>query len=163
MRCRSRARRPTSLPSRVCTKAVWAVTGLVLLSTIIGVPIEFAAATTLAIMLLVVCTLPLLTLADRAIPGLRDRSAQLADLDAVELTNQPAALARLLLATADDYREVTTPWQITHLWFDPDTKRPRSDKHGAMHEVFGDPDDRELTSSRHAVSSRTTCSSSALE
>ena len=42
----------------------------------------------------------------------------------MELTKQPAALARMLLATADDYRKVTTPWQIAHLWFDPDTSRP---------------------------------------
>jgi hypothetical protein len=60
-----------------------------------------------------------------AIPRLQERSALLADLDAVRLTNEPAPLARLLLTTADDYREVATSWQIAHLWFDPDTARAK--------------------------------------
>jgi heat shock protein HtpX len=114
------------LVAKWCTKVIWAATALVLVSTIVGVPIAFAAATTIAIVLLVVTTIPLLALADRAIPRLRDDSAQLSDLDAVELTNQPAALAHLLLATAEDFKTVATPWQIAHLWFDPDTSRPRT-------------------------------------
>ena len=112
------------LVARWCTKAVWGTMAVLLVSTIAGVPPLFAAAVTVAITLVVVCTMPLLALADRAIPRLRDRSAQLADLDAVSLTNQPAELARLLLTTADDRGTVDTPWQIAHLWFDPDTSRP---------------------------------------
>ena len=63
-------------------------------------------------------------------PARRDRPSS-ADLDAVRLTNQPAALARLLLTTAADRRAVSTPWQIAHLWFDPDTSRPARGTHAA--------------------------------
>jgi len=119
------------LIARLCTRAVWGLLGVLLVSTVIGVPPLLAAALAVAITLLVVCTMPMLALADRAIPRLRDRSAQLADLNSVGLTNQPASLARLLLTAADDKRAIAAPWQIAHLWFDPDTKRkaPRGFEH----------------------------------
>lgn len=138
--------------ARWCTKLIWATPALLLTSTIVGVPIPFAAAATIATVLLVVCTMPLLALADRAIPPLRDRSAQLADLDAVRLTNQPAALARLLLAAADDYRTVSTPWQIAKLWFDPDTSRRAPGKlELGLQAWFETPDDSDPTSVRRAA------------
>jgi hypothetical protein len=111
--------------ARWCTKVIWATMGVLLVSTLIGVPVPFAAGATLAIAFVVLVTMPLLTLADRAIPRLQERAALLADLDAVRLTNEPAPLARLLLTTAGNFRTVSTPWQIAHLWFDPDTSRPK--------------------------------------
>ena len=110
--------------ARWCTRAVWSVCGLLLVSTIFGVPPAFAAAVTVAIVLLVVLTLPMLMLADRAVPRLQAQSAELADLQAVSLTNQPAGLARLLLASVHDYGAVPSRWQIARLWFDSDTSRP---------------------------------------
>ncbi len=110
--------------ARWCTRAVWSVCGVLLVSTIFGVPPPFAAAVTVAIMLLVVLTVPMLMLAERAIPRLQARSAQLADLQAVSLTNQPTALARLLLTSAHNRGTVRSRWQIERLWFDPDTSRP---------------------------------------
>jgi len=111
------------LVARWFTRAVWGLLGLILVSTIVGVPPLFAAAVVVAITLVVAGTMPLLALADRAIPRLRDRSTQLADLNSVAVTNQPAPLARLLLTAADDRRAIAAPWQIAHLWFDADTKR----------------------------------------
>jgi Zn-dependent protease with chaperone function len=108
--------------ARLCTRAVWGLLGVLLVSTVIGVPPLLAAALAVAITLLVVCTMPMLALADRAIPRLRDNSARLADLNSVGVTNQPAPLARLLLTAADDRRAIAAPWQIAHLWFDADTK-----------------------------------------
>jgi hypothetical protein len=107
-----------------CTKAIWSMAGLIVVSSLLGVPVEFVALTTLVVVLLVVCTQPLLVIADRAIARLLDNSARLADLDTVRVTNQPAALARLLLTAAADDQKVATHWQIAHLWFDPDTSRP---------------------------------------
>jgi hypothetical protein len=111
--------------ARWCTRAVWAVSGLLLVSTLFGVPPQFAAAATVAVVLLVVGTVPLLMVAERAIPRMRRRAAELADLVAVRLTHEPAALARLLLTTAEDSATVPSRWQIANLWFDPDTERPR--------------------------------------
>jgi len=112
--------------ARRCTNAIWAVVGVLLVATVIGVPPLFAAALTVAIVLVVVCSVPLLVVAERATRRLRNRSAQLADLDSVSVTNQPAALARVLLAAAADTRTVASRWEIAHLWFDPDTTRPAS-------------------------------------
>lgn len=109
-----------------CTKAIWAISALILVSSVVGVPADLVAMTTLAIVLLVVATKPLLALADRAIVRLLDDAARLADLDTVRVTNRPAALARLLLTTSADQQTVASRWQIAHLWFDPDTRpRPR--------------------------------------
>jgi hypothetical protein len=47
----------------------------------------------------------------------------------VRVTNQPSALARLLLDAADDNQTVASRWQIAHMWFDPDTCRARP-RHG---------------------------------
>ena len=54
----------------------------------------------------------------------RPVAAQLADLNAVS-AHQPAGAARAAAphAAANDRRTIATPWQIAHLWFDPDTKR----------------------------------------
>jgi hypothetical protein len=113
-----------------CTNAVWGTAAALITSTVIGVPVAFAATTTVAIVLLIAVTKPLLAIASRAIPKLRARSAQLADLDAVRVTNQPAGLARLLLTTAADTRRVASRWQIANLWFDADTSRPPARKLG---------------------------------
>jgi hypothetical protein len=148
------------LVARWCTKAVWALMGLLLVSTVIGVPPIFAASVVVAIALLVVCSMPMLALADRAIPRLRDRSAELGDLGAVRLTNQPAALARLLLTTAADRRAVSTPWQIAHLWFDPDTYRPAPGAMERRFQIWTEMDPREGSSSyptaRSAAQARAT-------
>ena len=113
------------LVADICTKVLWALSAFILVSSIIGVPADVVALTTLAIVLLVVATKPLLAIADRAILRLLDSAARLADLDTVRVTNQPSALARLLLDAADDKQAVASRWQIAHLWFDPDTCRPR--------------------------------------
>jgi hypothetical protein len=104
-----------------CTRSIWFLSGLLLVSSIFGVPALLAAAVTASIVVLVVITIPLLALAGRAAPRLRSRAALLADLDAVGLTNQPAALARLLMTTARNGRRVTSRWPIAPLWFDLDT------------------------------------------
>jgi Zn-dependent protease with chaperone function len=106
------------LIARRCTQTIWFVSGLLLVSSIVGVPALLAAAVTAAIIVLVVITIPLLGVARRAVPRLRSRAALLADLDAVSLTNQPAPLARVLLTTARNQRTVTSAWPIAPLWFD---------------------------------------------
>ena len=55
------------LVAEVCTKAIWALSAFLLVSSIVGVPADVVAMTTLAIVLLVVATKPLLAIADRAI------------------------------------------------------------------------------------------------
>ncbi|MDQ1509614.1 MAG: hypothetical protein QOG50_1458, partial [Actinomycetota bacterium] len=107
-----------------CTKAIWSMAVVIVMSSLLGVPAEFVALTTLVVVVLVACTKPLLAVADGAIARLLDNSARLTDLDTVRVTNQPASLARLLLTAADDAQKVATHWQIAHLWFDPDTSRP---------------------------------------
>jgi hypothetical protein len=127
----------------VCTKAIWALAGFILVSSIVGVPADVVAVTTLAIVLLVVVTKPLLAIADRAILRLLDAAARLADLDTVRVTNQPSALARLLLDAAEDEQTVASRWQIAHMWFDPDTCRPRP-RHGYPWSLIDDGPDMML-------------------
>jgi len=91
---------------------------------VIGVPVPVAVGTFSAIVVLIVTTKPLLAAARRAVPGLRDRSGELADLAAVRVTNQPAALARLLLSVATNRRQAASPWPVASLWFDADVVRP---------------------------------------
>jgi Zn-dependent protease with chaperone function len=112
------------LVADVCTKVIWGIAAFFLVSSIIGVPADVVAMTTLAIVLLVAATKPLLAIADRAIRRLLHSAARLADLDTVRVTNQPSALARLLLDAAVDKQTVASRWQIAHMWFDPDTRRP---------------------------------------
>ncbi|MDQ1448698.1 MAG: heat shock protein HtpX [Actinomycetota bacterium] len=119
------------LVAEICTTAIWALSGVLLVSSIFGVPADVVAMTTIAIVLLIVATKPLLAIADRAILRLLDNSGRLADLDTVRVTNQPRALARLLLAEADDKQTVASRWQIAHLWFDPDVCRPKL-RHGSL-------------------------------
>jgi Zn-dependent protease with chaperone function len=106
--------------ARRCTQSIWFVCGLILVSSIFGVPALLAAAVTAAIAVLVVVTIPAIGIAQRAVPRLRSRAALLADLDAVALTNRPAPLARALMATASNRRTVLTAWPIALLWFDLD-------------------------------------------
>ena len=137
-RCRSRARPPiSSLVADVCTKVIWGVAAFFLVSSIIGVPADVVAMTTLAIVLLVAATKPLLAIADRAIRRLLHSAARLADLDTVRVTNQPSALAGLLLDAAADEQTVASRWQIAHMWFDPDTRRPPRG-HGLPREFIED-------------------------
>ena len=137
------------LVAEVCTKAIWALSGFLLVSSIFGVPADVVAMTTLAIVLLVVATKPPLAIADRAILRLLDDSARLADLDTVRVTNQPRALAHLLLAEADDKQTVASRWQIAHLWFDPDTCRPKP-RHGYPWSFVDDGPDVVLRRSKQA-------------
>jgi len=107
------------------TKVIWGLAAFILVSSIVGVPADVVAMTTLAIVLLVAATKPLLAIADRAVRRLLASAAHLADLDTVRVTNHPSALARLLLDAAHDQQTVASRWQIAHMWFDPDTRRPR--------------------------------------
>jgi Zn-dependent protease with chaperone function len=111
------------LVADLCTKAIWALSGVILVSSVFGVPVDLVAVTTLGVAVLVVATKPLLVVADRAIERLLESTTRLADLDTVRVSHQPAALARLLLDAAGAHTMVATRWQIAHLWFDPDTRR----------------------------------------
>ena len=108
----------------VFTKVIWGTAAVIVVSSIFGVPADVVAMTTLAIVLLIVSTKPLLAIADRAILRLLDDAARLADLDTVRVASQPNALAHLLLNAAGDDHTVASRWQIAHLWFDPDTCSP---------------------------------------
>jgi len=132
--------------ARRCTETVWWVCGLLIVSSILGVPALFAAAVTAAIVLLVAITIPLLSLARRAIPRLRSRAALLADLDAVALTNQPAPLARVLMTAAQNRRTVTSSWPIAPLWFDLDTTNAVNARFLWWKQLLIDTDDEGISS-----------------
>ena len=103
-----------------CTRLVWSVAALALMSAAVGVPAPLAAAITTSIVVLVAVTRFALVFADRALPRLLDDAAQLVDLETVRLTEQPGAFARLLRHLLDDEHRVKTRWQIAHLWFERD-------------------------------------------
>jgi Zn-dependent protease with chaperone function len=103
-----------------CTRVLWQLAALALLSAAVGVPAFLAATITASIAVLVAVTRLALVFADRALPRLLDDAAQLVDLEAVRLTAQPAAFARLLQHLLDDEHRVKTRWQIAHLWFERD-------------------------------------------
>jgi Zn-dependent protease with chaperone function len=108
-----------------CTRTIWGIAAIVFVSGLVGVPTEAIAIAILGIMALVVITKPLVGLASRAIVGLLERTAELADLETVRVTNQPEALAKLMLDTVEVRAPMQSTWDIAHLWFDPETE-PRS-------------------------------------
>ena len=102
------------------TTALWATGALALVSSILGVPPEVAAATVLGIVLLVTITKPLLSLNDRVLPRLLDDVDALCDFETVRLTDEPTALAQLLLHMLEDRRQVDCRWEVAHRWFERD-------------------------------------------
>jgi hypothetical protein len=111
-----------------CTRVLWQLAALALLSAVVGVPAYLAAGVTASIAVLVAVTRLALVVADRALPRLLDDAAQLVDLEAVRLTEEPAVFSRLLSRLLDDHHRVRTRWQIAHLWFERDeieVPRPR--------------------------------------
>jgi len=142
------------LIARRCTYSVWFVSALLLVSSIVGVPVLLTAAVTVAIIVVVVITIPLLALAQHAVPRLRARAAVLADLDAVSLTNQPAALARVLLAAARDNGSVICGWPIAPLWFDLDTRDAPPRRFARSMQLLIEPDVTETAPHRAARARR---------
>ena len=112
------------LVADVCTKVIWGVAAFFLVSSIIGVPADVVAMTTLTIVLLVTATKPLLAIADRGFVAFCTRPPDWPTSTRCRVTNQPSALAGLLLDAAADEQTVASRWQIAHMWFDPDTRRP---------------------------------------
>ena len=102
------------------TALVWGTAALVLLSSLVGLPPEVAAASVLGIMLLVAATWPILAVADRELPHLLDDAAALVDLETVRISARPSSLAHLLLHLVEDTRRVASRWEIVHLWFERD-------------------------------------------
>jgi hypothetical protein len=87
---------------------------------LLGVRIEVAAAYVVGTAALVVVTRPILVFAARGLVGLLDDTAELVDLETMRHSNQPAALARLLILLVKDPRRVKSRWEIAHLWFERD-------------------------------------------
>jgi heat shock protein HtpX len=104
-----------------CTRVIWGVAVLVFLSAMAGIPVDVVAVTFLGIIVLVLATKPLVLISSRALVRLLDCAAELADLETVRITNQPKALATLMLDIVEHREPVTTRWDIAHLWFDPET------------------------------------------
>jgi hypothetical protein len=104
-----------------CTRVVWGMAGVVFVSGLAGVPTDVVAITVLGIALLVAVTKPLVVVALRATVRLLDRTAELADLETVRVTNQPGPLAKLMLDVVEHRTPVNSTWDIAHLWFDPET------------------------------------------
>ena len=107
-----------------CTRLLWSVAGIVMISTIVGVAVDVAVAYVLGIVIVVVLTRPLLLLADRGLVRLIDATAELVDLETVRQSTQPESLARLLLRLLEDRRQAKTRWEIAHLWFERDVVEP---------------------------------------
>lgn len=105
-----------------CTRVIWGMAGVIFVSGLVGVPTDVVAVTILGIVLLVATTTPLVAVASHAIVRLLDRTAELTDLETVRVTNQPGALATLMLDVVEHRTPVTSTWDIAHLWFDPETK-----------------------------------------
>ena len=125
-----------------CTRAIWGMAAVVFVSGLAGVPTEVVALAILGITLLVVVTKPLVAIVCRAVVRLLDRTAELNDLETVRITNQPEALAKLMLDTVEHRQPVESTWDIAHLWFDPETTaRPASVWYPGLRPIAG-PDSR---------------------
>lgn len=114
----------------LCTRLVWAAAGLVLLTSIVGAPIEVVAVFVLGVGVLVLVTRPVLFVADRGLARLLDDSAELVDLETTRHTALPASLARLLLTLLEDDRRATSRWEVAHLWFERDVVDFVDDRRG---------------------------------
>jgi Zn-dependent protease with chaperone function len=98
----------------------WFLVPIALFTVLFGVPASIAGALIGAMFVLLLLAVPLLALGARFAVRLLDRAGALADLDTVELTNQPRALAEHLLHIVEDDQRVQTSWQVAHLWFERD-------------------------------------------
>ena len=103
-----------------CTRVLWGTAGLAILTPLLGVRIEVAAAYVVGTAALVVVTRPMLAFAARGLVGLIDDTAELVDLETMRHSNEPAALARLLIHLVKDSHQVKSRWEIAHLWFERD-------------------------------------------
>ena len=103
-----------------CARVLWMTAVLGLWSALFGVPIEVAAGYTVGIAVIVMATRPILVVANRALPRLLAATAELIDLDTVNHSAQPSALAHLLLRLLEDRGRTASSWRLTHLWFEPD-------------------------------------------
>jgi hypothetical protein len=119
-----------------CTRILWFVCPVVILSTIVGVPFAVAAAFFLGIVVLVALTRPLLAVADRGLVKLIDETAELVDLETAEHSAQPAALAHLLLDLIENPAQAQSRWEIAHLWFERDVVE-MVDGRGGMAQTVG--------------------------
>ena len=108
------------LVAEMCTRALWALGALIILSAIAGVPGALIAVVMLSLTALVLVTRLALVLADRALPRLLDDANGLVDLEAIGSTEHPQAYARLLQRVRTDGVRVASNWTIAHLWFDRD-------------------------------------------
>ncbi len=118
----------------IATNVLWAGGILVLFSAGLGVPGLLVAISVFGIVTLVAVTRVFIVLARRTMPRLLDDVSALSDLETVRCTDQPHALAALLVHLLEDRRRVVSRWQIEHLWFerDVDESRPKSWSLGAQ-------------------------------
>jgi Zn-dependent protease with chaperone function len=98
----------------------WFLVPIALFTVVLGVPASIAGALIAGMFVLLLVAIPLLALGARLAVRLLDRAGALADLDTVELTKQPRALAELLVHIVEDEQRVETSWQVGHLWFERD-------------------------------------------